>query len=73
MNTGDKNTIDFGKNSIVYTNNKLGFRFTFPESWANKYEVVETKKGVAVYYLSKNKDIKKAELFDITIWGPEAE
>lgn len=66
---------DYSKvsDNLVYSNTKLGFTLTFPESWKGKYVVEENQKGIAVLYKSIANNGKKAQLFGISIWGNESD
>ncbi len=58
------------KKNKRYMNDQIGFEIEFPESWDDaKYEVLEGDDGIEVYYLPQNKDIEKAVLFELYIYG----
>lgn len=58
------------KKNKRYLNDQIGFEIEFPESWDDtKYEVVEDVDGIKVNYLPQNRDIEKARLFELYIYG----
>ncbi|QGQ98805.1 hypothetical protein EHS13_29975 [Paenibacillus psychroresistens] len=65
--------IEIGNGPIIYKNEKIGFKINIPKSWKDKYEVKETDDTAIIYYQPINKNIEKAILFEIDIWGTEAE
>ncbi|MEK3911123.1 hypothetical protein [Paenibacillus sp. FSL H7-0331] len=74
--TPSKIDVNFGNKPIVYRNEQLGFEITFPESWKNKYEIVESSNGetgMTVFYQPTDSGLKKAELFQIYNGGTEVE
>lgn len=51
--------------TLTYSNKKLGFSISFPESWNGKYLCKETDWGVDVLYKARNTD--NASLFQISL------
>jgi hypothetical protein len=53
------------RESLIYTNKKLGFSITFPESWKGRYLCKDTDWGVDVLYKAKNAD--NVSVFQISL------